>query len=228
MKADKFRKLLEAQWVGEGDTVRSVLGGEEVQGHLGATIGGRHLVPYRPSSQVRDLDVDLSELRPPTAAVRQGSFYGDEWVHDPAIRGWLIASAPNQLAVACADHLAAAGPAGWFVVTDQRIAVVVEASVVREPERKGGQDADSDEGKKETSGFGRFLGRARSAVSAVSDLADNSRSGDPAVTLWECRRGQFVDVHLVTKGRSSYGYFFSCNKFADGSVLEIRTRTRFP
>ncbi|GAA0515377.1 hypothetical protein GCM10011581_49210 [Saccharopolyspora subtropica] len=228
MKADKFRKVLEAEWVAEGDTVRSVLGGEGLRGHLGATIGGRHVLPHRPSTPVRELDVDFSELPPPTAVVRQGHFHGDEWVHDPAVRGWLTAAAAHQLAVVCADHLAAAGPAGWFVITDQRIAVVVDSSVVPAP--KDAEDTEAEQKDSGSSGFGRFLGRARSAVSAVADLSESFRapSGPPAVTLWECRRDRFVDVRLVTKGRSSYGYMFSRNEFRDGSVLEIRTNARWP
>jgi hypothetical protein len=226
MKADKFRKLLEAEWVAEGDTVRSVLGGEGAQGYLGATVGGRHLIPYRPSSQVPELDVDFDELQPPTEVVQQGIFHGDEWVHDPAVRGWAIASSPNQFAIVCADFLAAAGPAGWFVITDQRIAVVVETSVLREAP----DDAEAGKTDREASGFGRLLGRARSAVSAVAEFPDNFKAspGQPAVTLWECRREGFVDVRLVTKGRSAYGYYFSRNAFTDGSLLEIRTLTRWP
>ncbi|MBB5152752.1 hypothetical protein [Saccharopolyspora phatthalungensis] len=224
LSTKQFQKLLERDWLDEGDRVMALFGGEGERGYLGATIGGRHVVPHRPVMQTENLNVDFGALPLPAAVVRDGRFHGDEWVHDPAMRGWLYAATPQQLAVQCADRLAAAGPEGWFVSTPARLAVVVDASAAGEPDDVAQQKTVDEKGAEEAKGIGRWLGKARSAVSAVADLSDSLRpgSGPSLITLWECRRDQLTSGGFITKGRNAGGVRFARNEFVDGSVLELR------
>ncbi|MGP4020020.1 hypothetical protein [Saccharopolyspora sp. 5N708] len=219
MRSEKqVLKLVEEGWLQQGEKLQKYGGGDRERPHLGATIGGRHEAPYRPSRRAtHNLDVDFGEARYPTTVVQQGRFHGDEWVHDPTIRGWIHADSPGRLAVECADQLVAAGPAGWFLVTDRRVAVVVDAAVVTE-ENAGAVEKSEDDAK----GFGRFLGKARSAVNAVAELSESLMGGNGLVTLWECQRDRLTETGSI-KGRSSDGFSFSASRFDDGSIVEVAT-----
>ncbi|MGI8307281.1 hypothetical protein [Saccharopolyspora hattusasensis] len=225
MRSDKqLVKLVEDGWLQQGEKLQRYGGGNREQLHFGANIGGRHQAPYRPSRPVsHNFDVDFGDVLYPTAVVQQGRFHGDEWVHDPTIRGWVHADSPGRAAVECADLLVTAGPEAWFIGTDRRIAVVVDAAVVG----KSGHESNPEEGKDSQGsgkGFGRLLGKARSAVNAVAELSESLIGGAELVTLWECQREQLAEMTGSLKGRSTDGSGFSVNRFSDGSIIEVSTK----
>ncbi|MER7081938.1 hypothetical protein SAMN02982929_03391 [Saccharopolyspora kobensis] len=221
MRSEKqLVKLIEDGWLQEGEKLQRYGGGDRERVHFGSTIGGRHQAPYQPTRPpAHSFDVDLGDVLYPSAPVQQGRFHGDEWVHDPTIRGWVQADSPERAAVECADLLVAGGPEAWFISTDRRIAVVVDASVVGKAEPQ--EDEEQGESSK---GFGRFLGKARSAVSAVTELSESLIGGVELVTLWECPPERFTAMAEDLKGRSTAGSGFSINRFADGSVIEVSTK----
>ncbi|MER6988230.1 hypothetical protein ABT337_01855 [Saccharopolyspora hirsuta] len=218
MRSEKqLVKLIEDGWLQEGEKLQRYGGGDRERVHFGATIGGHHQAPYRPTRPpVHRFDVDFGDVLYPSAPVQQGRFHGDEWVHDPTIRGWVQADSPGRAALECADLLVAGGPEAWFIGTDRRIAVVVDASVVSKSEQE-----DKDPESENSKGFGRFLGKARSAVSAVTELSESLIGGAELVTLWECPLERFEQMTGDLKGRSTAGSGFSINRFDDGSVLEV-------
>ncbi|WP_190822873.1 hypothetical protein [Saccharopolyspora pogona] len=213
-----MRALLQAEWADADEQMRTVQGGENERGHLGASIGGRSVVPYQPSGPVPELDVDFGRLSPASRFVRAGKFHGDEWIHDPAMRGWVYAATTDQLAVRCADHLAAAGPEGWFASTDRRLGVVVDPSVVAKP-----NDVPEPEAREQKrGGVGSFLGKARTALGAVAEFSEGfTKSGPQFVVLWECSIDSVADDRMVGKGRSTIPYQFLRVDFVDGSALEL-------
>lgn len=218
MKMNK--QALQEEWAGEDQKIRTLLGDEEEdRGYLGATIGGRLLVPYQPSGTVPELDVDFARLSPVSSLVREGKFHGDEWIHDPALRGWVWASDPSLLAVRCADHLAAAGPEGWFVSTDQRIGVAVDASVVVQ----SGASSETKEPDRQRGGVGGFLGKARSALGAVAEISEGLwNSGSRCAVIWECSREHVTRYEFVKRGRATIPHRFLRVEVTDGSALELR------
>lgn len=226
MKSKKqMRTALQAEWVAEGEELRCVLGEKDVVGHLGATIGGRFAVPHQPLGPVPELDVDHSSLAPPSRPVREGKFHGDEWIHDPAMRGWVYAASPDQLAVRFADHIAAAGPEAWYVATDRRSAVVVDSSVVAKAKAESESESAAAERKR---GVGGLLGKARSAFDAVAELSEGlAKTGKRVAVLWECSHDQVRHRDWVKRGRSVLPYWFQHMEFVDGSVLELRLPLRY-
>ncbi|MER5390975.1 hypothetical protein [Saccharopolyspora sp. NPDC002686] len=224
MRSEKqLVKLLEDGWLQPGEKLQRYGGGDRERLHFGATIGGHHQAPYQPSRPAaHSFDVDFRDVPHPTVPVQQGRFHGDEWVHDPTIRGWVRADSPERAAVACADLLVAAGPEAWFIGTDRRIAVVADASAVGEPGQEDQETGNGSEGS--AKGFGRLLGKARSAVSAVTELSESLIGGSELVTLWECPLEQLAEATGDLKGRTADGAGFSINRFADGSVIEVGTK----
>src|SRR5690606_11383563 len=222
-----MRTALQAEWVAEGEELRSVLGEKDVVGHLGATIGGRFAVPHQPLGPVPELDVDHSSLAPPSRPVREGKFHGDEWIHDPATRGGVYAASPDQLAVRFADHIAAAGPEAWYVATDRRSAVVVDSSVVAKAKAKAESESESAAAERKR-GVGGLLGKARSAFDAVAELSEGlAKTGKRVAVLWECSHDQVRHRDWVKRGRSVLPYWFQHMEFVDGSVLELRLPLRY-
>lgn len=216
----QMRTALQAEWVAEGEELRSVLGEKDVVGHLGATIGGRFAVPHQPLGPVPELDVDHSSLAPPSRPVREGKFHGDEWIHDPAMRGWVYAASPDQLAVRFADHIAAAGPEAWYVATDRRSAVVVDSSVVAKAKAESESESAAAERKR---GVGGLLGKARSAFDAVAELSEGlAKTGKRVAVLWECSHDQVRNREFVERGRSTLPEWFEHLDFVDGSALDLR------
>ncbi|WP_143121674.1 hypothetical protein [Saccharopolyspora antimicrobica] len=228
--AKQLIKLVEDGWLQPGERLQEYGGGSAERIHLGAVIGGVHEAPHTPKNQVRsDLEVDLGDVLLPTVVVREGRFHGDEWVHDPTIRGWAAADSPGREAIRCADQLAAAGPEGWFIGTDRRIAVVVDSAVLRSSgSGDDSQESVGAENAEESKGFGRFLGKARSAISAVSELSGALRGSEGLITLWECPSGRFSKEPKNIKGRWSTGTGFSINRFDDGSTVEVVTKLHLP
>ncbi|GAA4848278.1 hypothetical protein [Saccharopolyspora rosea] len=201
----EVRPLLDS-WQHDGERLLAVYGGEAEHGCFASTIAGRRSVPHgapRPGDPV------------PVRSVVEGRYRGDEWVHDPALRGWVHADSPDQLAVQCANALASAGPDGWLVMTDRRTAVVTGNGCT--------PDAGTEEEPAERSAGG-FLGRARSMVAAVqSDLSDRFRSRDTAlVTLWECPIARTARTERRPGGRNVRANLVSSERFPDGSVLELK------
>lgn len=227
VKSEKqVRAALQAEWVGEGEELRTLLGDKDDLGHLGATIGGRFAVPHQPLGPVPELDVDLGLLAPPSRSVREGKFHGDEWIHDPAMRGWVYAASPDQLAVRCADHLAAAGPEAWYVATDRRSAVVVDSSAL--PKDKTESEPEPAAPERKRGGVGSLLGKARSAFDAVADLSDGlTKAGKRVAVLWECSHDQVRHRDWVKRGRSTMPHWFRYMEFVDGSVLELKLNLHY-
>ena len=219
----KLRLILQEQWLADGERLKALLGGEGLSGHLGATLDGRSILPYRPSSSVAGLNVDHSLLPIPTEAIRNMRFHGDEWLHDPAVRGWVYGRSADTRAFSWADHMAAAGPEAWYVYTDRRMAVVVDSAVRTQRDEHADSVAEQQESE-QSGGFGRLLGKARSAASAISGAAESvkGRAKASVVTLWECPVSEIVNSRLVPKGRTAQGYDVMVQEFHDGSVLEIR------
>lgn len=217
ISSEELAKWLE-HWLEPGETVERHGSGDPKRLHLGATLGGRHQVPYHPPESVLDrFTVDIPATPLPTIPVQQGHFHDDEWVHDPSVRGWVHAAAPNQLAVQCADLLAAVGSSGWFVETSQRIAIVVDAGALDKADAGGEQGVEI-----ESTGVARLFGKARAAVNAVADLTENLR-GPTAVVVWEFPVVNMVEVAWKIRGRASMGLDCLVSRFPDGSVLELRT-----
>ncbi|TDD02694.1 hypothetical protein E1181_22170 [Saccharopolyspora terrae] len=201
----------------KSEKLRSYNGGDRTAAHLGGVIG-EYKAPMTPLGPVaRTLDVDFSNALLPSAPVREGRIHGDEWVHDPTIRGWVLAESSNCDAVACANQLVAAGTEGWFIETDLRIAVVVEETVVSK--------SDIDEGEGKAAGLGGLLGKARSAVSTV---AESLHGGDSLVTLWEYQCDQLADITEVRRGRWSESLYAIVGRFRDGSVIELKRDRDLP
>ncbi|GGJ06453.1 hypothetical protein GCM10011581_49240 [Saccharopolyspora subtropica] len=220
----QMRAILEAEWVGEDEELRTVAGGKDNVGHLGATIGGHFAVPHQPLGPVPELDVDVGLLATPSRVVREGAFNGDEWIHDPALRGWVFAASPDQLAVRFADHLAAAGPEGWYVFTNRRFAVVVDSSVVSRTKAEPDQDAAAE---RKRGGVGGLLGKARSALDAVAEVSTGfTKSGTRCAMLWEVSHDQVRNREWVRRGRGTMPELFDRVDFVDGSALEIRLNLR--
>ncbi|MEB3367563.1 hypothetical protein [Saccharopolyspora mangrovi] len=215
-------KLLRSDWLGAGEKLVSYNGGDASSPYLGGVVGGAYRAPFEPfAPAARELDVDFTACPTPTAPVREGRIHGDEWVHDPSLRGWVLADSPQHDAVICANQLAAAGLEGWFVETDQRIAVIAEGSAVR------GAEVAVEE-RTERSGIGGILGKARSAVNTVAEFAESLHGGEPLVTLWELPCDQLAELTGVRRGRWSESLFAVAARFQDGSVIELKRDRELP
>ena len=166
----QMRTALQAEWVAEGEELRCVLGEKDVVGHLGATIGGRFAVPHQPLGPVPELDVDHSSLAPPSRPVREGKFHGDEWIHDPAMRGWVSRRARiNWLCAAPITSLLLPGGG------TSRPIVVPRSSTA--PWSPGQAESESESAAAERK-RGVGPGQARSAFDAVASCRRAGEDGE--------------------------------------------------
>jgi len=213
----QLSKSLETDWGREGEKFGSLTGGTTSPGHVAAVIAGQWVLPCPspPGAPVAKGEAGLPEL---TDVVREGRFRGDEWVHDPAMLGVVFASDVERTAVQLGGHLAALGSEGWFVSTSQRLAIaaftsslsyVQEAESAEEPAGSGGK-------------VGKLWGRARSAVSAVSDGIASFGSG--VTVVWETPFDPELRAY-VPRGRDPRGVEVRRFLFPDGSSIEVRTKS---
>lgn len=214
-------KLLESTWLESGETLYSVFGGEGVRGHIGGTLAGELVVPWPAADDAPAITAE-AELEPLTEVVRDGRFVGDEWVHDPGLRAWVRADRDDQLAARCAGYLAAAGAEGWYVTTDRRIAVMVQAGAA--PQAQPAEPPSSTGDSEQSSGIGGLLGRARSAV---SDVAGSLVRRTGPVVLWE-HRSEKTAASFRPMGRAVPKLRISRTEFEDGSLIEGRTGRDWP
>jgi hypothetical protein len=129
----------------------------------------------------------------PTNAVSSGMFCNDEWAHDPAVWGWAHSQNATQVAVRWADLFTAGRDECWLLLSDRRLALVVEGEVLQP--RSGG-----------------LLGRVRGPQDDVPAL----------VTWWEAPVGVVRRFVAVPLGRLVDPEWFVRVEFADGSAFDFR------
>ncbi|GAA3458023.1 hypothetical protein ACFFSW_26115 [Saccharothrix longispora] len=189
----KIGEIAQRHWVVPGEQVVWLT---HPEGHVGSGVGATRAAPHRTTAPA--LAGPTPDWPLPTAAVAHGRFHLDEWAHDPAVWGWAHARRPDQLAVRFADLFTAGRDECWLLITNRRVALVVEGelAIPGEPESGG------------------LLGRVRSL--------GQSRDVPPLVTWWE---GPVSTVRAFTPaplGRHVTPEWFLRLEFADGSAFDLR------
>jgi hypothetical protein len=180
----KLAEVAQKHWCGAGE---QIVWAVNAQGHVGSAAGA----PHQPRGQVPAVVVPDPEWPLPTEAVGGGRFRRDEWVHDPAVWGWASGSAT---AAVWADLFAVGRDECWLLLSNRRLALVVEGTVA-EPAPTGG-----------------LLGRVRTL--------GQDREAPPLVTWWESPvTARFRAVPL---GRQVRPEWFVRVEFADGSAFDFR------
>jgi hypothetical protein len=186
----KLAEIAQQRWVAPGEQVVWAVGRE---GHVGSAVG----TPHRVVGEVPSVDLPEPDWPLPTAAVGSNRCHNDEWAHDPAVWGWAHARQPGQVAVRWADLFTAGRDECWLLLTNRRLALVVEGEVAVPAEPASGG----------------LLGRVRSI--------GQSRDVPPLVTWWEApvTSARFTPVPL---GRHVRPEWFVRVAFGDGSAFDFR------
>ncbi|SHG85783.1 hypothetical protein [Streptoalloteichus hindustanus] len=213
-KLDKAVAQLQSGWLAPHE--RPIL--VRWPGHVASTIGNSRLVPHVPQGSTPPTRAPQlrAEIHP---AVREGRFWNDEWVHDPATWGWAYAQRPDQLAIRLADHCVAGRAASVLVLTTHRLAVVIETKFFGEPEPE-------PEGQQETSTGGGLFGKAMALARSLQSNEDgDGKEPKPEVplltTLWEVPLSAVRGFRPIPKGRDLEHIWHLAIDFADGSMLEF-------
>ncbi|ONI80173.1 hypothetical protein ALI22I_43015 [Saccharothrix sp. ALI-22-I] len=189
----KIGEIAQQRWVGPGEQVVWVV---DPEGHVGSTVGPSRTVPHRTGAAA--LEVPEPEWPLPTRAVGEGRFHNDEWVHDPAVWAWAHAQRPDQAAVRWADLFTAGRDECRLVLTNRRLALVVDGEVTRPA----------------APASGGLLGRVRALGQSQPDVA-------PLVTWWDAPVGT-ARLEAVPLGRQVGPEWFVRIGFPDGSTFEFR------
>jgi len=180
----KLAEIAQKNWCATGE---QIVWAVNAQGHVGSAGGAPHV----PRGQVPAVAVPEPEWPLPTEAVGSGRFRRDEWVHDPALWGWASGSGT---AAAWADLFAVGRDECWLLLTNRRLALVVEGSIT-EPAPTGG-----------------LLGLVRNR--------GPEKEVPPLVTWWESPvNARFRAVPL---GRQVKPEWFVRVEFPDGSAFDFR------
>ena len=191
----KLAELAQRHWCLHGE---QVVWAEGPAGHVGSTVGTTHRAPHAPIGQVPAADVSPPEWPLPTSSIGSGQFYRDEWAHDPAIWGWAHANQPAQAAVRWADLFATGRDEGWLLLSNRRLAIVIETRFVSpEPPPPGG-----------------LLGRVRTRASEPTR--------PPFATWWEAPVGTIHRFTAAPLGRLVQPEWFVGVEFRDGSAFSFR------
>ncbi|HEX6343552.1 hypothetical protein [Umezawaea sp.] len=180
----KLAEIAQKHWCATGE---QIVWAVNAGGHVGSAAG----VPHRPAGQVPAAAVPEPDWPLPTEAVSTGRFRRDEWVHDPAVWGWATGPAT---AAAWADLFAVGRDECWLLLSNRRLALVVEGTLTA-PAPTGG-----------------LLGRVRTL--------GQDRDAPPLVTWWESPvTARFRAVPL---GRRVEPEWFVRVEFTDGSTFDFR------
>lgn len=197
----KMLRSLTDEWCGRGENLVFVVGGEHKSGWFGTDLGNLRQVPHAASDD---------GLRPPWPQVnpglRAGEFLGDEWVHDPAVWGWVRAGSPERAAARAGESLNAGKHFCWLVCTDRRFAVVVEADAMAEAKRQV-ESASESSGR-----LGGLFGKGK----------QREIPAHPLETWWQYPLDQGIEFAPVGLGRSADPVEFVRIRFADDSTLDFR------
>lgn len=180
-------------------------------GHLAFDLAGRRGAPHDPADRFRRVSSVEPDWPRPTEVLAAGAFHGDEWVHDPSIWAHVHAADVNALAARCADALVAGGAESWFVQTNQRLAVLIDAAPESTPETSSGEPES-----------GGWLGRAKSVAKSAQSLVEQARATDTLTTLWETHVSTIHRFDSCALGRTLEGVPFGGVSFTDGSRLLVR------
>ncbi|MGW4114071.1 hypothetical protein ACWEFJ_24645 [Actinosynnema sp. NPDC004786] len=189
----KIGEVAQRRWVGPGEQVVWVV---DPEGHVGSTVGPTRAAPHR--SATAALEVPEPEWPLPTRAVAEGRFHHDEWVHDPAVWAWAHARGPEQAAARWADLFTAGRDECRLLLTNRRLALVVDGEATRPA----------------APASGGLLGRVRG-------LGQSSPDVPPLVTWWESPVAA-ARLQAVPLGRLARPEWFVRIAFPDGSTFEFR------
>jgi hypothetical protein len=189
----KVGEIAQQRWVEPGEQVVWVV---DREGHVGSTVGSTRTAPHQTGTAA--LEVPAPEWPLPTRAVGEGRFHNDEWVHDPAVWAWAYAQRPDQTAARWADLFTAGGDECRLLLTNRRLALVVDGEATRPA----------------APASGGLLGRVRAMGQSQSDI--------PAlVTWWDALVGT-ARLQAVPLGREVRPEWFVRIGFRDGSMFEFR------
>ncbi|SHG85908.1 hypothetical protein [Streptoalloteichus hindustanus] len=213
----RIAEVAQKDWAGPREKLVWLFGGVPNPA-VCSTVGQEHRAPHVPMGSVPALRAPEPLLPPPSAVVRNGRFWNDEWAHDPKVWAWAYAARPDQLAVRLADHLVAGADATWGLLSTERIAVIIESRYVGDPEPA--------EPTEETPGGGLF-GRARSLTKGVQSLLDRpeEKPRRQVVSLWEASAGAIGRISAVPRGRGLSPAWFARVDFVDGSAFEFASKS---
>lgn len=196
-------KLLVKSWCGQGEQLVYLFGDAERDGYVASSTGGRTLVPHVVTGEAVRVAASERNDRAPMSELAGGNFVGDELVHDPGLWAWAQAGTPDATAVRFADQLAAGGQAARLAITSHRVAVVVDADSLVDPEPASEVPSS-------------LLGKAKSVVQSVQQ---RSADGPPVTTCCEAELRSLRGVEPVPMGRGGMPVWFFGVHFADGSRL---------
>lgn len=206
-------KLLVKHWAHKGEQLIYVFGNEERDGYVASNIRGVNRVPHVVAGPAVEVAEKHRAGRVPMRSLREGTFLGDELVHDPGLWGLVQAANTTDAAVRFGDNLTASGNASFLAVTSHRVGVLVETEHLH---------TESTEPQQEEPAEGMSLfGAAKSVVRGVT-----TRSADTPENPVTC--GFEVPVNFIREfapasmGRSGRPVWFLRFGFADGSSLSIK------
>ncbi|MFI9811303.1 hypothetical protein [Saccharothrix variisporea] len=190
----KLAEIAQKTWCARGEQVVWAVNRD---GHVGSTVGSTRTAPHVPVGQVPEVHVSEPEWPLPTRAVGEGRFHLDEWAHDPAIWGWAHAAHPGQAAARWADLFTAGADECWLLLSNRRLALVVESGLTQPEQPSGG-----------------LLGK-------VLTRSPQRPDGPPLVMWWEAPAGD-ARYTAAPLGREVQPRWFVRVAFPDGSRFEFR------
>ncbi|ASU77749.1 hypothetical protein CDG81_04815 [Actinopolyspora erythraea] len=184
------------------------------EAHAASFVGDLLRAPHTPLGVTDTVKGDSSEWRLPSSVVTERRFLTDEWADDPAIHCWATAKHPDNESIRFADHLAASHGHPEMLATNERLALVLDASLIATAE----QSAESG-----SSGLlDKARRMARHAQETASELSHRHGKGK-MISFYEITLNEIRNFGSSYLGRSVPRREFLRFDFFDGSNVIIET-----
>ncbi|SDK63428.1 hypothetical protein SAMN04487820_110106 [Actinopolyspora mzabensis] len=176
--------------------------------HTASIINGETRTPHSPLGHTPEVKLDTPHWPLPSEAVSGGSLPEDEWADDPTIGHWAMATNPEDEAIRLLDHICVAHEGSALVVTDKRIAVVIESHLLKTKSK--------NENATNGSLINKALHLARPAQEATEKI--NSKDTDASIsTLHEIEIKKVEKTQPLPLGKQIPKRRYYVVDFTDGS-----------
>ncbi|SDP69763.1 hypothetical protein SAMN04487905_107156 [Actinopolyspora xinjiangensis] len=203
---------LAASWLSPGEEI--IWQKPAPEAHAASFVGDLLRAPHTPLGDTETVKGDSSEWRLPSRVVTDRRFLTDEWADDPAIHCWATAERPDDESIRFADHLAASHGHPEILATNERLALVLDASLIATAEQS------VEPGSSGILGKARRM--ARHARETASELSHRNGTGK-MISFYEITLNTIRSFGSSYRGRSIPRREFLRFDFSDGSNVMIET-----
>ncbi|SFT55560.1 hypothetical protein SAMN04487904_103395 [Actinopolyspora lacussalsi subsp. righensis] len=178
--------------------------------HAASIVNGEPHIPHTPLSETPGVELDRPEWPLPSEIISNGCFLEDEWANDPTIGYLAVATSPKHEAVRVVDHLSVGYERSALVITDRRLAVVIESQLLKSPPANKNNLGSNIIGK-----ASRFARQTQETAEKMSEQETEISFS----TLHETDISKVTNKQYVLLGKEVPRRSFFVVDFSDGSRL---------